>query len=1817
MASRESLAAPNQTPQGCFDQAVHELHNKIFAPYWQWRQQVNYALIGDARPHHEMQAVVWRAPFVKLKLAFNQLRSSTWWGFSRCACSTRDTEKQLSYDVKLRRLALYFLIYSESANLRTMPECMWWLFWVLAADLHTDYQVSSHSKNGAHPVTDGPYHFLTAIQPIFDILAEEVPKNSVKKVTDRGQQILQADKDHSQRLNYDDINECFAAPDTVQRLCKALSGKRQAAGMVKYEQLKRMQQQDYESIFCKTFVEHRLLINPYRSYFRVSTFHILWFQIILTCNWLDSLGLLTTVVLTHAGLCLLCQASTAYMWLLTWISGVRTHRLKRSLVKSSILSGLWVGINVWLWFLFAGKMWTNCYFRESAWLHSWMSWHCNACHPVHLRFPHKTPVLVTWDLSDFTFLGYGVLVGAHFLIADFRIGYNPLSSRASCYYLQPACNLQLPWHVRLRNIIFWAFVLTAKAFFDWFAVVGPLREPIYLLFYKSEVPQHWAICLCIVRAAPNFIAAMFDTGIFYMVVAALWGLVKGFAYLNLGTPVSFEDLRAEFHSAPQLFATYMLPKAHRRRRQGGKSLLKSLLGMQKEHASQQAPKPASRVVLWQLFANTWNMFIDELHSSDHLSAEEQKQLKFVCLKQHEVRLQHPALEGTWQKSGEDESAASQHSALEGSMHVPQGLDALDKLYNGTIMPAFFHSGSQQKAVQLVREIVSTKGPGLPSAMQLQDGVLKHIQELLEQIERVTDVLRGFHENFKHWSDADKAHAHAEVQKVYNGFCTLATSLRTKLEENQAECGCLKLGKSSPRSMKEFINVLDDWLKTVPAQHEHSDLALCELPARFLATPIMQAAQQLAMTAKPGAQVFRPKSSHAQRVLRFFLGSLQNNSLKAAPDLRSMRSLTTLTPHYSEQVMFPMTPEALGEIYQKEREASMGCERAADAAQQLVNEAKKTGMLDLTNPHFKDSSIIACLRSIHQDEWANFSARMKNILMKYHGKAWQDSALSEQELLLSEADFRSNPLLQDPGIESTLLKELMKWAAFRLPQLYRTVSGMSCYAAAMAHHAAMQSYHTACNDPKAVNWDMQRHKYSYVVASQLYGTDRNETRDPNSAWRALGVEHLLQDFPDVVRIAFLEPAVAHSGCKHMQYSTLAVGDNGSSGDGGTVHPRVRYRMKLPTSDSNFKRTPILGEGKPENQNHAIIFAFGEALQSIDANQDANFAEALKMPHLLGEFGSESALDADKDNVALVGFREWIFSEENGAPASFAAATEFVFGTITQRVMQDPGACRFHYGHPDLWNKLWIMTRGGLSKACKGLHISEDVFAGYKHMLLGGQFKYKEYLEVGKGRDMSFAAINGFERKVAAGNGEQVLSRDVYRLATRMDFFRLMSWYHTGNGFYINCYLIMLGVYITVISWLILVVTGKQILYTDWGQAYDVITGKSLALSSLQVGQLGALGIIMYVVECGLEQGILKMTGKVLHHFVTGSLLFFIFRARTSAYHFLEDVVWGGASYVDTGRGVPLTRLSFVQLYSDYARSHIYWAVQLFVLLLLLHLVGIVNFWVNVWGPAFVCFTMLAAPLWFNPNCFSLQHVKEDFAAWRIWMRDGYDPKAKCTWSRWHTNQFSKRHNSNQDLAHPFSCLLVALISKMPSAFVAVMVVAFGIQTKHYGRCQTPGITCNKWTLWLLSVVCFTGFAMLLVLVQACGRRLRRLAQLTLFAGIIALSVVFARIYLPGSQSHGHDLYMLVFLDFQSILVLSQLAMVAEQLMHHVPGGKYPAGYIRGAVSLTYWVADYAIGFAYFLVLFVLAHTQVAQWLQSLLLFNSTFTKHSMLGQLLKK
>jgi callose synthase len=83
----------------------------------------------------------------------------------------------------------------------------------------------------------------------------------------------------------------------------------------------------------------------------------------------------------------------------------------------------------------------------------------------------------------------------------------------------------------------------------------------------------------------------------------------------------------------------------------------------------------------------------------------------------------------------------------------------------------------------------------------------------------------------------------------------------------------------------------------------------------------------------------------------------------------------------------------------------------------------------------------------------------------------------------------------------------------------------------------------------------------------------------------------------------------------------------------------------------------------------------------------------------------------------------------------------------------------------------------------LHLNIN-FTGYNSILRRGHITYNEYIQVGKGREVGFNDISKFEAKVANGNGEQTISRDIYRLGQRFDFFRMLSCYYTTVGFYFN-------------------------------------------------------------------------------------------------------------------------------------------------------------------------------------------------------------------------------------------------------------------------------------------------------------------------------------------------------------------------------------------------------------------------------------------------
>ena len=507
-------------------------------------------------------------------------------------------------------------------------------------------------------------------------------------------------------------------------------------------------------------------------------------------------------------------------------------------------------------------------------------------------------------------------------------------------------------------------------------------------------------------------------------------------------------------------------------------------------------------------------------------------------------------------------------------------------------------------------------------------------------------------------------------------------------------------------------------------------------------------------------------------------------------------------------------------------------------------------------------------------------------------------------------------------------------------------------------------------------EMVKQKFQYVVSAQVYGKQKRES-DPKSA----EIDIYLHKYPNM-RVAYIDTLKVP---RHDAHGKHTVVDEYYSVLIKAEHGEVKeiYRVQLPGN-------PILGEGKPENQNQAIIFTRGEYLQTIDMNQSSGFEEALKMRNLLEEFNVEEG----QKPIGIVGFREFIYTGQLSSVASYMALQE---GTHTphthtrctalppplswpslaalvllsacagcfvsqgQRVLDRPLRVRFHYGHPDVFDKLFFMGRGGVSKATKGINLSEDIFAGFNAVLRGSSVVFREYIQAGKGRDVGLQQLYKFEAKLAQGNAMQSLSRDVYRLGQSLDFFRLLSFYFGGVGFYISNNLTIWALYFFLYSRLLLAAFGVQ--------EQDTFSG--LEFLSYWFGLAGFLLTIPVFATLGLERGFLVSAFETARMLVTGGPLFFMFhmvqhsahRSKpyaapaesvavahrlslfcclrlvlvlcppvcvgqgTKAYYFEQTILAGGAKYRPTGRGFVTRHEDFSEIYRFHASSHFYRAMEM--------------------------------------------------------------------------------------------------------------------------------------------------------------------------------------------------------------------------------------------------------------------------------------------------
>ncbi|KAK1414361.1 hypothetical protein QVD17_30105 [Tagetes erecta] len=590
-------------------------------------------------------------------------------------------------------------------------------------------------------------------------------------------------------------------------------------------------------------------------------------------------------------------------------------------------------------------------------------------------------------------------------------------------------------------------------------------------------------------------------------------------------------------------------------------------------------------------------------------------------------------------------------------------------------------------------------------------------------------------------------------------------------------------------------------------------------------------------------------------------------------------------------------------------------------------------------------------------------------------------------------------LDDHGKE-----ELRDWASFRAQTLSRTIRGMMYYQKALKLQAfldmaedddILQGYDAIerGNDTLSAQLDaLADLKFTHVVSCQMFGSQKT-SGDP----QAKEIIDLMIKYPSL-RVAYVEEKEERvdNKTKMIYTSVLVKAVNGFD--------QEIYRVKLPGS-------PNIGEGKPENQNHAIIFTRGEALQAIDMNQDNYLEEAIKMRNLLQEF-----LPRLGKRPKILGLREHIFTGSVSSLAWFMSYQETSFVTIGQRLLANPLRIRFHYGHPDLFDRIFHLTRGGISKASKTINLSEDIFAGYNTTLRRGHITYHEYMQVGKGRDVSLNQISKFEAKVANGNSEQILSRDIYRLGRRFDFFRMLSCYFTTVGFYFSSLISVMGIYVFLYGQLYLVLSGLEKALLQEAKVHN-IRSLETALASQSFIQLGLLTGLPMVMEIALERGFLSALKDFVLMQLQLAAVFFTFSLGTKTHYFGRTILHGGAKYRPTGRKVVVFHASFTENYRLYSRSHFMKGFELLLLLIVHDIIrrsykNHMTYVLVTYAIWFLSLTWLFAPFLFNPSGFEWGKIVDDWKDWNKWIKQqgGIGIQQDKSWqSWWYDEQEHLRHS----------------------------------------------------------------------------------------------------------------------------------------------------------------------------------------------------------------
>ncbi|EGD93455.1 glucan synthase [Trichophyton tonsurans CBS 112818] len=711
--------------------------------------------------------------------------------------------------------------------------------------------------------------------------------------------------------------------------------------------------------------------------------------------------------------------------------------------------------------------------------------------------------------------------------------------------------------------------------------------------------------------------------------------------------------------------------------------------------------------------------------------------------------------------------------------------------------------------------------------------------------------------------------------------------------------------------------------------------------------------------------FFPPLSEAERRISFFAQSLSTPIPEPVP-VDNMPTFTVLIPHYSEKILL-----SLREIIREDEPYSR-------------------------------VTLLEYLKQLHPHEWDCFVKDTKILAdetSQFNGDD-EKNAKDAQRSKINDLPFYCIGF-KSAAPEYTLRTRI--WASLRSQTLYRTISGFMNYSRAIKllyrveNPEVVQMFGGNSDKLERELERMARRKFKICVSMQRFAKFNKEERE--------NTEFLLRAYPDL-QIAYLdeEPPV-NEGEEPRLFSALIDGHSEIL-ENGLRRPKFRVQLS---------GNPILGDGKSDNQNHAIIFYRGEYIQLIDANQDNYLEECLKIRSVLAEFEEMTTENISPytpglppvnfDPVAILGAREYIFSENIGILGDVAAGKEQTFGTLFARTLAQIGG-KLHYGHPDFLNAIFMNTRGGISKAQKGLHLNEDIYAGMNALLRGGRIKHCEYYQCGKGRDLGFGSILNFTTKIGTGMGEQMLSREYYYLGTQLPLDRFLSFFYAHPGFHINNIFIILSVQLFMICLINLgalkhetilcqvkkgVPITDELMPTGCADLNPIKDWVNRCILSICIVFL--LSFLPLVVQELTERGFWRAATRLAKHFGSFSPLFEVFVCQIYANSLHNNLSFGGARYIGTGRGFATARIPFGILYSRFAGPSIYLGARSLMMLLFatatVWLPGLLYFWVSL-------LALCISPFLFNPHQFSWNDFFIDYRDYLRWLSRGNSRSHASSW-----------------------------------------------------------------------------------------------------------------------------------------------------------------------------------------------------------------------------